>query len=145
MNFDPATYPTPEHVVLEDAICDEYVRDLTVTREPDRVAIDAWLTIVYSLYDKPLPARIEVVASPAAALLLATELTGQPQTEMDWCGIGDGGWVAFEDFFHRIGIESDEEARETLALRDFSRVAWDSVLLDDCGGSEPCPLPGIKR
>lgn len=123
---------TPEQEALAERVAAEYIDDLTVSRAPDRKAIDRWLKIVYGIYEIPVPSRIEVVASPQAALLLATDLTGEAQTQIDWCGTGDGGWVSFYDLFHRIGVLSNDEAADTLALRDFGRVAWDTVLLDEC-------------
>lgn len=123
---------TPAQERLLDKVADEYINDLTVARKPEMGAINRWLDVVYKLYDKARPARVEVAASPVAALKLASELTGEQQTEMDWCGIRDGGWVAFYDLFHRIGQATDEEIADVLALKAFGRVAWDSVLLDEC-------------
>ncbi|WP_297826360.1 DUF6745 domain-containing protein [Mycobacterium sp.] len=123
---------TPEQEALLDKTADAYIADLTVPREPDMVAINRWLDVVYSLFDAKRPERVEIAASPEAALKLASELTGEKQTQMDWCGVGDGGWASFYDVFHQIGVLTDEEAAEVLALRDFGKVTWDSVLLDEC-------------
>jgi hypothetical protein len=123
---------TDEQEALLDKTADAYIADLTVSREPDMGAINRWLDIVYGLYDMKRPARVEIAASPEAALKLASELTGEKQAYMDWCGVGDGGWVSFYDLFHQIGILTDEEATEIIALREFGKVAWDSVLLDEC-------------
>lgn len=123
---------TPEQEAMLDPIAEEYVRDLTVSREPDLAVINRWLDIAYGLYDMKRPARVEIAASPEAALKLASELTGEKQTDMDWVGVGDGGWVSFYDLFHRIGVINDEEAAEIIALREYGKVAWDSVLLDEC-------------
>jgi len=123
---------TDEQEALLDKTADAYIADLTVSREPDMGAINRWLDIAYGLYDMPRPSRVEIAASPEAALKLASELTGEKQAYMDWCGVGDGGWVSFYDLFHQIGILTDEEATEITALRDFGKVAWDSVLLDEC-------------
>jgi len=120
----------------EEAICEqiaaEYIEDLTKPREPDMAIIGRWLEVAYRLYDLKVPARVEIAASPEAALKLASELTGEKHDWIDWCGTGDGGWVSYYDYFHRIGVLQDDEAAEVLALRDFGRVAWDSVLLDEC-------------
>ena len=123
---------TDEQEALLDKTADAYIADLTVSREPDVGAINRWLDIAYGLYDMKRPARVEIAASPEAALKLASELTGEKQTEMDWCGVGDGGWVAFYDVFHQIGVLTDNESAEVIALRDYGKVAWDSVLLDEC-------------
>jgi len=123
---------TEEQEALLDKTADAYIADLTVSREPDPAVINRWLDVAYGLYDMKRPARVEIAASPEAALKLATELTGEKQTSMDWCGVGDGGWVSFYDLFHQIGILTDEEAADVLALREFGKVAWDSVLLDEC-------------
>ena len=123
---------TDEQEALLDKTADAYIADLTVSREPDVGAINRWLDIAYGLYDMKRPARVEIAASPEAALKLASELTGEKQAYMDWCGVGDGGWVSFYDLFNQIGILTDEEATEIIALREFGKVAWDSVLLDEC-------------
>jgi hypothetical protein len=123
---------TPKQERLMEEVAQEYIRDLTVPREPDMVIIEKWLAIAYGLYDLQVPERIEIVASPEAACLLASELTGDKIDSLDWCGTGDGGWVSFYDFFTRIGVLSAEESADVLALRDFGRVAWDSILLDEC-------------
>ena len=120
----------------QDAICEavaaEYIADLTKPTKPDMEIIRAWLKIVYGFYDKPLPGRIEIAKSPDAALALATELTGEKQTTLDDCGIGDGGWVSFYDAWNRVGVLKDDEVSDLLALRAYMRVAWDTVLLDEC-------------
>jgi hypothetical protein len=123
---------TPEQERLMDEVAEEYVRDMIVPREPDMDVIRKWLTIAYGLYDLKLPDRIEIAGSPYAALKLASDLTGEKQTYMDWCGTGDAGWVSFYDYFSRIGILSSDESGDLLALREFGKVAWDSVLLDEC-------------
>lgn len=123
---------TPKQAALCEAIAEEYIADIAKPTPPDPVAIERWLDIVYGLYEMKRPARIEIAKSPHAALILATELTGEKQTYMDYCGIVDGGWLAFYDYFKRIEILSQDESADLLALRDFSRVAWDTVLLDEC-------------
>ena len=123
---------TPEQERLADEIAEEYIADLTRPTLPDGEAITKWLDVVYRLYDRDRPARIEIVESPYAALQLASELTGQKEQHTDYCGVGDGGWVAFYEYFTRIGVLSKDESADVMALRDFMRVAWDSVLLDEC-------------
>jgi hypothetical protein len=124
-----------KQLALAEAVAKEYIDDLCKPTKPHLPTIKRWLKIAYGLFDKPVPKRVEVVASPHAACKLATELTGEKQTATDYCGVGDGGWVAFYDFFNRInriGTLADDEAGDVLALRDFSRVAWDTILLDEC-------------
>jgi hypothetical protein len=123
---------TPEQEALADAIVREYVDDLTVYREPDMATIQDWLVVVYGLFDLPVPKHIEVVPSPYAACALAEELTGQKQASLDNVGTGEGGWVSFYDFFERCGVLSAEENANVRKLRDFGRVASDSLLLDEC-------------
>jgi hypothetical protein len=123
---------TPEQEALAEQVAEEYIADLTRATLPDGEAIAKWLDIVYGLYDKNRPERIDIVESPRAALLLASSLTGERETWLDDCGVGDGGWVAFYDYFRRIEVLSKDEAADVLALRDFMRVAWDTVLLDEC-------------
>jgi len=123
---------TPDQEALCDAVACEYINDLTVPRAPDMTAIAAWLGVIYSLYDLPVPPRIEVAASPEAACLLASDLTGKTQTSLDWVGTGDGGWVSFYDYFERVGVLTSAENADVIKLREYGRVAWDSILLDEC-------------
>jgi len=125
---------THKQDALLEEVFQEYDNTLDRPQYPDINTIKAWLEVVYPLYDLPVPKRVEVVASPFAAFQLAKELTGQDERELDWCGVADAGWVSFYDYFKRIGVlkEDEEECRQTLALRDFMRVAWDSLLLDEC-------------
>lgn len=123
---------TPEQEEECEVVAKEYLYALTHPKRISKKAIKNWFEIAYKLYDLKMPERLEIVDSPHQALKLASELTGEKQTEMDWCGVGDGGWVSFYDYFHRIKVLSDDEAREVLALREFSRCCFDSVLLDEC-------------
>lgn len=123
---------TKEQEALCDAVAQEYIDDISKPTLPDGEAITRWLDIVYRLYSMKRPERVEIVQSPFEALKIASDLTGEKQTSTDYCGIGECGWVAFYDFFHRIGVLTDEESGDLLALRDYIRVAWDTVLLDEC-------------
>ncbi len=123
---------TDDQVALAESVADEYIRDLPVYRDVDMAAVLPWLDIAYGLYDMKRPEHIEIADSPEAACALASKLTGETVDSTDWCGTGDGGWVSFYDYFHRIGVLDVEESRQVLALRDFGRVAWDSLLLDEC-------------
>lgn len=121
---------TPEQEALAEEVAAEYIADLTRPTPPDTAVVERWLDIVYSFYDRKRP-PVEIEPSPHAALLRASELTGEKQLYTDYCGIGESGWVSFYDYFRRAGILSEDEAADVLALRDFARVAWDTVLLDD--------------
>lgn len=123
---------TPEQEKLCDEVANEYIADLVKPTPPDLDVICKWLDVVYGFYDSKRPGRVEIAKSPEAALKLASELTGKKETSLDWCGIGEGGWVSFYDYFHRIGVLKDEEVKDLLALRGFIRCAWDTVLLDEC-------------
>lgn len=123
---------TKEQEMLCDQIVEEYSRDLTLPTPPDGEAITRWLDIVYGLYNSKRPERVEIVESLQRALVLATELTHEIQTTIDYCGIGEGGWIAFYDYFQRIGVIKHDEVADLMALRDFTRCAWDSILFDDC-------------
>jgi hypothetical protein len=115
-----------------DRLYVRYVKELAAPPRFSMRPVLEWLDVVYGLYDAKRPERVEVVDSPFAALKLATELTGEKQAHLDWCGVADGGWVAFYECFETFGVLSKEEASDVLTLREFGRVAWDSVLLDGC-------------
>lgn len=123
---------TPEQEQLCDDVAAEYIADIVVSRDPDMIAINKWLDIVYGMYDLKRPARVEIADSPFAALKLASELTGSQQSGVDYCGVSDAGWVSFYQYFARIGVLTADESTDLLALRDFMRSAWDTVLLDEC-------------
>ena len=123
---------TAKQEALMGKVSAEYIRGITKPKPMNRRTLTRWLDVAYGVYDMKRPARVEIAKSPEAALKLASELTGEKMTEMDWCGFSDGGWVSFYDYFARIGLLTKEEAAEVLALRDFGAMAWDSVLLDEC-------------
>lgn len=123
---------TQEQEALLDSVHDEYLGAFYNPKDPDLEVIRSWLTVVYGLYDLPLPGRIEIAHSPKAVFDLAAELLGERSDHLDWCGVADAGWVSRYDAFHRLGALTDDEAADLLALREFMRVAWDSVLLDGC-------------
>lgn len=133
-----------QDALLEEVYA-EYDATLDQPRYPDDRAIRAWLEVAYGVYERPVPKRIEIALSPFAAFKLAKELTGQDESELDWCGVADAGWVSFYDYFARIGVlkEDEIELRQVIALREFQRCCWDSLLLDDC--AIVVALPRVKR
>lgn len=122
---------TEDQEALAVAVADEYIADLTLPTEPDMAVIRRWLKVVYGLYDSDIPPQVILSPSPYDALRLASEFTGEKQTFTDYCGIGEGGWVSFYDYFVRIGVLSADEGGDLLAMREYMRVAWDTVLLDE--------------
>lgn len=123
---------TAEQEKLCDVVVAEYDAVLDDLPRPKKTAINRWLKLVYSFYDKPAPSRVEVVPSPFAAFALAEELTGEKYKTLDYCGMADAGWVSFYDYAHRAKFITKEEAKDVLALREFQRSCWDSLLLDEC-------------
>ena len=136
-----------EQEALLETVYAEYNSQLDKPRPEsvDMQAVKAWLEVAYRVCDQPkVPERIEIVPSPKAACELATKLCdGVQQTATDHCGVSEQGWVSFYDYFHRIKIITDEEAADTLALRNFARTAWDTILLDEC--AIIVELPELKR
>src|SRR5882724_8587089 len=91
---------TPAQERLLDKIAAEYIADIGVTRPPDMPVIKKWLKVAYGLYDRKPPKRVEICASPFAALKLANELDpAGKHTGTDDAGFGDGGWLSFYDYF----------------------------------------------
>lgn len=123
---------TTAHERTMGSIANRYIRELTDPPRYSKKAILAWLEVAYRLYDLEIPNRIEIVNSPHRALALASELTGAQESSLDWTGVSDGGWLAFYEFFRSIDVLTAEDVADVLALRDFGRSAWDSVLLDEC-------------
>ena len=121
-----------EQVRLQGVVVDEYLALLVRPTPYDEVAVRAWLAVAYGEYQLPVPARIEVVDSPAAAIAIASSLTGEAVDGTDRCGICDAGWVAQYDYWWRAGVLSDEEAAQVRALKGFLSCAWDMLLLDEC-------------
>ena len=120
--------------LLCDQVADDYILQSMTYQTPDLAVIRAWLHVVYGLepYRLAVPDRIEIVSSPEAAYRLASELTGTVQSSLDWIGLGDDGWIAAYYFYERVKVLSDAEMAEVHLLRDYIRVAWDSILLDEC-------------
>lgn len=117
-----------EQEALMDAVHDEYV---ALTRgSMDMAAVKKWVASMYAMSDLSPPGEIEICKSPFAALRRAEELTGEKQTSTDYLGTVDSGWVAFYDYFSRIGVLGAEEVEDLLAFRAYLRCVWDSVLLD---------------
>jgi hypothetical protein len=131
---------TTEQEEMLDPIAERYLRELIDPPPFSMPPVIAWLDVVYQLYEMPVyqlyemprPSRIEVVDSPFAALRMASELTDAPQSTTDWCGVSDSGWLAFYEVFERIGVLSEDETVEIRALREFGRIAWDMILMDEC-------------
>lgn len=122
---------TAEHERLMTEIGDAYLADVTRPTPPDEKAIMEWLKVVYGLYESQVPKIVEIVASPYEATRLATELCGETIATTDYCGIADFGWLAAQEFYRKIGIESAEDSQSSDALRAFARCAWDTLLLDE--------------
>ena len=116
---------TAEQEALCETVADEYIARLTKPKELDVSAVHRWLDVAYGLYDLKRPARVEIVDSPFAALKLSSELLGSKQTELDWCGISEGGWVSSYDYFNRIGVATD--AGRDRRSRGPARVRGDGV------------------
>lgn len=124
---------TPAQERLLDEVASEYIADISMTRKPDNKVINRWLKVAYGLLDAKVPERVEICASPFAALKLANELDpAGKHTTTDYTGFGDGGWLSFYDYFHRIGVLKDDEVTDLLALVEFRKVAWDTILFDGC-------------
>ena len=122
---------TAEQDAMLDTVAEEYIRSMTEPDPYDAEVVAAWLRVVYAACDTPPPRRVEVADSPMAALTLASSLLGTKQSSLDGVGLADAGWVARYDAYHRVGVVSEEEVKDVLALRAFLRCAWDHLLLDD--------------
>ncbi len=123
---------TPQQEELIGVMVKEYIGILDNLKEPDEGVYRKWLKVVYGLFDKLLPERLEIAASPYAALELASKLIGEKIRDTDWCGISNIGWVSYLDYFEKVGMVEDNEWEPVKELRDFMRCAWDTVLLDEC-------------
>lgn len=123
---------TQEQEALLDVVAEEYEAILDRHEPCTREAVRPWLEVAYGLYERSCPARIEICASPDTAFELEKQLTGTTERRLDWLGLADAGWVSFYDYWHRAGLLSAEEASEVLKLRDFLRISFDTVLLDEC-------------
>ncbi len=127
---------TNEQESLLDKVAAEYIDQLKCNgcdlNAPDNAdTIKQWLSVVYtSIYNTAVP-KIIVCDSPDAALKLASELTGESQKYLDYMGISDSGWISRYDYFHRIGMLTDDEFAETYALCKFQKLIWDTVLCDE--------------
>jgi len=128
----------PEHDVLIDSMYKEYVDEIHKLRRPDMPTIMRWLTYAYDT--SPVP-EVYIATSRRDALRVSNERTGNSDRYLDRWGPGDSGWIAWRDAGVRLGLlpADDPDVIGLLALRDFSRIAYDTVLLDDLAIVVPLP------
>ena len=124
---------TDEQKALIDVVRDEWIDravggDTSIDEANLRPFVD-WL------YDKGgfgPPNDIELYNSPHACVMRAREL-GIDVYSMDSIGLGhDSGWVAFYDYFCRIGLKEAVENEAFAKFRDFLKCGfWDCICLDE--------------
>lgn len=120
---------TKEQESVVEATAQEYLAILHRGDEVDIAAATPALEMIYGFFNEKLP-DVEVCDSPESALRKAKEL-GVSSPSFDWCGASDAGWIAHYDAFLRIGVITDEEAKDLLKMRAllFAGV-YDTILLD---------------
>jgi hypothetical protein len=122
---------SPEQLQLCDNIAAEFISYNESPLPINMEHIERWLTLCYGYMQQPMVKDIRIVGSVKAALALATELTGVEQRNCDNVGASDSAWVAFYTAWHKLGVLTDEESKDVLALKDFISCAWDHILLDE--------------
>lgn len=146
---------TAEQEALMYEVRDEWFdRALFKTRTVDQEEVTPYIAWLYSLAELEAP-EVRVVDSPYAAKKMAEEEVkkrkkANKDTEYDWlyCGLGhSSGWVAYYDFFERIGVVDNEDFRK---FREFMKCGvWDVIVFDDlaitCNGPSAVSLDGEGR
>lgn len=129
---------SPEMAALIEQMHDEYVAEIMALKRPDGGVIERWLTYAYD--DRSVP-EIMIARNRAHALAVANARTGGSDRHLDRWGPGDSGWIACRDFGVRIGVlpPDDPDVIGLLALRDFTRCAYDTILLNDLAIVVPLP------
>jgi len=133
---------TEEQELTLERVAQEWMDCLDSCRQPDisNPKILAGLRLIYSLFDKPLPAQIELAKNRVAALARSKEL-GEPNPHLDRIGAWNCGWTARNNAHHQIGVVTDEEAADLLTYSElYLSGVYDTVLLDDCAIVVPFPL-----
>ncbi len=119
---------------LSDEMYDEYVSEFLKLRRPDPEVIGAWIRCIYKTLELPLQ-PIEILPNRVVACRLASDRTGEKVTSLDRWGSGDAGWIARRDAGIRLGLLGDpdlaDDVKGLLAFRNFTRCAWDTIVLDD--------------
>jgi uncharacterized protein DUF6745 len=109
---------TKRQETLMDVVAEEYIALLSRDPgDPKPEDVMPWLTIAYKEYGIDTVPEIRIAGSPEEAL----EITGAQS--LDYCGLGDGGWVAFYDFFHRIKVLTKDDRIKVLTKDEFSECA----------------------
>jgi hypothetical protein len=121
---------TPQEEALIPHVVAEWVGQLSAPMQEDKVPEKvAWL---YRLIGLPTP-RIVICDSPRAMLdYCKKELKDDSPETLSYGNASDFGWVAYYDFFDRIGIEVTDEYkqyREYAKVGIFDAVAYEEVFV----------------
>jgi len=103
---------TKEQEALMVEVRDQWTAIGHSTESADFAAAETAIGQLYAAAKLPLPRRIERVASPLAGERLAVSF-GVSGLMCDW-GQHDVGWLAFYDYFRRIGVRYDPEKNRLL-------------------------------
>jgi len=109
---------TPEQEQLMGVVSKEWIEKLTKqTIKFDKEAAINGINFIYELSGYKHP-EIHFVESPMACQKLAQEMNGTKEFYQfsSYGNIGDYGWVAFYDFFDRIGVEVTENYKKFRSL-----------------------------
>lgn len=118
---------TPEESALLPIVADEWIAQQTKPTEESAVMeAVAWL---YKKIDTPMP-KVVIVDSPKAMIEYCRNELKDPNPEsLTFGNASDMGWVAFYDFFDRIGVEVSEDYRE---YREYAKKGiYDAVAYDE--------------
>lgn len=124
---------TAEQEALMPILRDEWIDrciggDDDIDEEQARAGVD----FLYSLVNLPPPPEMRVCDSPYAALKMLKEL-GEDVSSTHRLGLGPSAyWVAFHDFFYRIGLKTIREDEGFKKIRGFLYSGvWDSILFEE--------------
>ncbi len=120
---------TPEQEKLLTEVRDEWINlALHAGDDIDYAATAKGIVFMYKTVNMPPPMSMHIVDSPAAMKALAKRLGASTQNT-HWYGLGFwAGWVAFYDFFQRIGRVKNDDLTELIAY--MRGGAWDTLLFE---------------
>ena len=136
---------TPEQDQLVDDFAEKWLGILDSCKQPDTSSseIREGISLLYSIFDRPFPSRVLVLA-PEAALDMSRNL-GEPNPHFDLTCSWYAGWDAWRLAFHELGVLSKEDVSDLLTYCAlFQGGVYDTVLLEDCAIIIPFPLVIVR-
>ena len=110
---------TDEQRELKQIVKNEWIAALTESTDIDKKQLLDFVTFAYNKMKKGIP-RIFIAADPVTAVKMAKTMGCKDTETFHYFGLGyDSGWLAYYDFFSRIGALS----KSSKNLLEYSKIA----------------------